>query len=131
VLSGGSDISWRDIYADCSDSAAVYIGTEGAPWNTYPTSRVTVAGGALSRSNKNAAIDHGSVLIYAGGAAVDAVDIRDLQIGGTRPGASADVSVLGGPVSGVTLDRFCVRTGPPRAFRANVGASCYAQTNWT
>jgi hypothetical protein len=131
AVSGGTDITWRDIYADQSDSAAVYIGTEGAPWNTYPTSRITVAGGTLTRSNKNAAIDHGSVLIYAGGATIDTVDVRDLQISGTRPTASADVSVLGGAITGVTLDRLCVRPGPARAFRANVGASCYAQTNWT
>jgi hypothetical protein len=126
---GGHDITWTDVFADRSDSAALYLATEGAPYFTYSTRRVTVAGGTLIRSNKNPTVNHGAVMVYAGNlhSVVDGISVRGLVISDTRSSASAQVNVRrrGGTVDNVLMSGLAFIGGPRAAVGGNVAMGQY------
>ncbi|KAI2497024.1 polygalacturonase [Fragilaria crotonensis] len=62
---GGRDISMIDLYAEDTDAAALYIAAEPSI-DSYGVSNVKVNRGVFIRSNKNQAINHGSILVYNG-----------------------------------------------------------------
>jgi hypothetical protein len=132
---GGHDITWTNIYADQSDSAALYVSSEGAPYYTYSTQRVTVSGGTLVRSNKNSTVSHGAVLVYAGnsGTVVDTVNISNLTITDTRSSAPADANIrIGlGTVGHIAMSNLTITGGPSSSFGGNAPPSTYRLTGWT
>jgi hypothetical protein len=131
---GGHDITWTDVHAEGSSCAALYVSSEGAPYFTSSTRRVTVTGGTLLRSNRNSRVDHGAVLLYAGnpGTVVDAVAISDLWIAGTRTTAHANVSIRsnGGSVGTVMMANFTISGGPGDSFADPSGTGGYRLTGW-
>lgn len=130
---GGTDISYTDVTVTDSNAAAVYLACEGKPFDTRPTSRVTVTGGTLTGSNYNAAIDHGAVLVYAGAGSVSDVRVSGLTVTGTRPTASRQVGVVtdnGGTLSGITFEKLTLAPSP-QPYASNAGAQCCTRAGWT
>lgn len=133
---GGEDITWRDIYAEGSNAAALYIAVEGAPWNTSPVKRVRVVGGELKNSNQSAEVDHGAVLIYNArpGAVIEDVSVEGLKISNTNPKASRQVGILvgnSGGVQRVALKDFAIVGGPTNVFVSDAPAARYGTSGWT
>jgi hypothetical protein len=115
---GGTQISYFDVYGQDSNAAMVYVAAEPAPWLTRPSTDVVVAGGTLIRSNTNARIDHGAVLLYAGNrAANDRLAISGLTIRDTRRSAPFQVGLLAdkaASIRGTSLDGLNFVGGPSR-----------------
>ncbi len=133
---GGDDITFRDIYAENSNAAALYLTCEGAPWNTAPTRRVRVLGGELKRSNQSDTVDHGAVLIYNArpNFTIEDVTIEDLQISETNPKASRQVGILvgkSGGVKNIELSDLRISGGPANLFVSDAPAASYVTKNWT
>ncbi len=133
---GGEDITWRDIYAENSNAAALYIATEGEPWNTHATRRVKVLGGELKNSNLSATVDHGALLIYnaRAGYSIENVTIENLKITNTNPKASRQVGILVGKSGGVRdiqLKNFTIVGGPQNLFVSDASKANYATSDWT
>jgi hypothetical protein len=129
---GGEDITYRDVTVRHTSAAGIYVAVEQA-YGTMATRRVRIEGGRVEDGNWNEADDHGAVLVNSerDGIPVEDVAIEDLDISGTRPGASWHVAVLGpGPVAGVRLDRFTV-TGPPATVLFNAVGGAVTATGWT
>ena len=132
---GGEDVTFRDIYAENSDAAALYIACEGEPWNTAPTRRVRVLGGELKRSNLSQTVDHGAVLIYNARPdfTIEDVTIEDLKISDTNPKASRQVGILvgqSGGVKNIQLNNFSINGGPSNLFVSDAPATNYVKQNW-
>lgn len=133
---GGEDITLRDIYAENSNAAALYIATEGEPWNTHSTRRVRVLGGELKNSNQSTTVDHGAVLIYNArpGHVIEDISIEELQITGTNLKASRQVGILVGKSGGVqrvTLKNFRVSGGPSNLFVSDAPKERYSTRGWS
>ena len=111
---GGSNITYKNIYAENSFGAAIYAGAEGNNYNTYGITNVKYLGGTLKGSNQGA--DHlgnaegggqapgpvqGAiqVLNYMNpGTNVNSdVTISDMTITGTDPAAGTEVRIEGSP----------------------------------
>ncbi len=133
---GGEDITWRDIYAESSNAAALYIAVEGEPWNTHPTKRVKVLGGELKNSNLSATVDHGALLIYNArpNYAIEDVLIENLKITDTNPKASRQIGILvgnSGGVKNVQLKNFTIANGPTNLFVSDASKENFSTNNWT
>lgn len=131
---GGEDITLENVYVRASSSAAVYIASEGEPWNTFAPVRVKVQGARLRGSNTASGVDHGALLVYSGNPRETPRDISAdrVDISGTRRQASSQVGIRaddGCSVQKVALSRFSVHGGG-RAFLSNVPASAYKRTRW-
>jgi polygalacturonase len=131
---GGEDVVYRDVQVERSNSAGVYVATEGAPYFTSDTRRVTVDGAVLIATNTNADIDHGAVLISAAaqGRQVTDVTVTDVVVRDTRPGASRQIGVLsyGGDVADVLLRDIAVIGGGP-LFQSTVDQAAVQIAGWT
>ena len=105
---GGQHITYRDIDIDASSAAAVYVACEGGDSVTFPSEHVRVAGGRITHANSNGSIDHGAVLVYAGRREGDVTDVRisDLEISGTRAGASRQIGTVSDQQDPVSDIRF-------------------------
>jgi len=124
---GGTDVAFTDVDVQRSDAAAVYLGSEGQPWNTWAPVRVSVTGGRLQDSNTDQRIDHGAVLVLGGGdgaPAPDTVTIRGLSISGTRSTASRSAGVIsyGAAPQRVLLDQLAITGGPGDPVNGNTGS---------
>lgn len=124
---GGTDVAFTDVDVQRSDAAAVYLGSEGQPWNTWAPVRVSVTGGRLQDSNTDQRIDHGAVLVLAGGdgaPAPDTVTVRGLSISGTRGTASRSAGVIsyGAAPQRVLLDQLAITGGPGDPVNGNTGS---------
>ncbi len=133
---GGHDIVWRDIYAENSNAAALYIACEGAPWNTAPTRDVRVEGGLIERANTSATVDHGAVLIYNAreGLPIENVTIQNLTIRDTNTRASRQVGILVGTSGGarnIQLRDFVLSGGPSNLLVSDSPAPTYRASNWS
>lgn len=117
---GGRNVTYTDVIVRDSAAAAVYIAVEGVPYFTQASSAIRVTGGELSGSNRDAAVDHGAVLVYSArpGFAVSDVVISGLMISGTRASASRQIGVLQGDgvVEDVVFEHITVVGGPAVAF---------------
>ncbi|MCZ2803701.1 glycosyl hydrolase family 28-related protein [Modestobacter sp. VKM Ac-2983] len=121
---GGDDITYTDVAVRDTDAAAVYVGSEGDPYYTFPSRRVRISRGTVTGANTNSAKDHGAVLVYAGNSGTTTADvtIRDLAVSGTRAGASWELGVLADPGAGVqrvTFSGISLTGGPSRPFHTN------------
>lgn len=100
---GGDMITWRDVYAENSSGAAVYIASEPS-YSTLGSTRVQVFGGTLVGANQNPDVQQGAVLIYNGreNQINSDITIQGLRIRNSGPGAQA-------PVLLVSDDPSCVQ----------------------
>lgn len=131
---GGTDITYTDVQVERSSAAAVYLASEGAPWFTTAPVRVRVLGGTLTGANQDPRVDHGALVVLAGGAqAPQDVLVRGLTITDTRSSASRSVGVItyATPPTGVVLQDIAVRGGPRSAYSGNSPDSSYSLLNWT
>lgn len=129
---GGEDITYRNIYAESSNAAAVYIATEGDPWYTFASKRVRVLGGEIKNSNTSPTTDHGAVLVYSGrpGYANEDIEIADLKVTDTRATASRQVGILG-DARRIELRNLTIVGGPSNLFSTNAPADAYNTVGWT
>lgn len=132
---GGQDITWRDLYADTSGCAAVYIAAE-AEWNTYGCQRITVDGGRLVNSNSVATVDHGAVLLYNSQPADQNVDIviKNLTVKDTRMTTSRQLGLVqynGGTSTHVTMENITIEGGNKWLYSGNAPASATRRIGWT
>jgi hypothetical protein len=126
---GGRDVRFNDVQVEDSNAAAIYIAVEGAPYFTRPVDRVSVDGGVLDRSNNNADIDHGAVVVYSGRPDSRLADVRiaNIALQDTRPTASQDVSVIstGTAPTDLAFDHVEVTGGPGTVFGGNAPRASY------
>jgi hypothetical protein len=124
---GGHDVAYRNVAVSASTAAGVYLACEGAPYDTFPTTTVQVAGGTVTGANTDPSIDQGAVLVYCGraGGQVSDVTVSGLTISGTRTSASRQIGAVhddGGGLSGVTFSRLRL-AARPQPYEGNVPAS--------
>lgn len=131
---GGERVTYTDIDVEGSAAAAVYIAAEES-FGSTAVSDVVVRGGAVSGANADEGIDHGAVLVFeSSGAGISDVAVSDLDITGTRSGASRQVGVLagdGGGVSGISLTSLRITGGPARLLETTGGVDGLVDTGWT
>ncbi len=128
---GGENITFRDIYAENSNAASIYVASEGKPWYTFASKKVRFLGGTIKNANQSKTVDHGAVLVYSGRKDYpnENIEIADLKIEGTRATASRQVGVLG-EASGVTLRNFSFVGGPKNLFSATAPPASYNTLGW-
>lgn len=130
---GGEDVTYDRITAEASNAAALYFSTEGAPYYTASTRRITVRGAQLLRSNTNAAVDHGAIMIWNGhtGSEITDVVLEDVVIRDTRSTAHRNIGVIteGGLMARLQMNRFTI-TGQPQPLVTNAAASLVRRA-WT
>lgn len=130
---GGEDVVYRDVVVEGSSAAGIYLATEGAPFFTRSTRRVAVIGAELRGANTSEEVDHGAVLVVAGGeAGVRDVEMTDLTIRDTRRTASRQVGVLsyGAEVRDVALTDVAV-WGGGHVFAESIDDGSTRTTGWT
>jgi polygalacturonase len=131
---GGEDVRYSRITADASNAAALYFSTEGAPYYTFSTRRVTVDGARLQNSNTNAAVDHGAIMMWNGHAGKEISDVvlNDISITDTRATAHRNVGIIteGGLLTRIELNRFTI-TGKPQPYVSNAATGAVTRRSWT
>lgn len=105
---GGTNITYRNVYADGSAGAGLYVAAE-QEFNTFGVSGVLIDGGTLLNSNQQAAVTatqrpspdqprivHGAVMLYnsQSGQSISDITIRDLTIRDTDPDGYDHVQIL-------------------------------------
>ncbi len=129
---GGTNITWRNIHAEGSSSASVYIAAE-REWNTLNSHNILVDGGSIVAANRHASVDHGAVMIYNSAGGVNSnITVRNLNITGTRAGAARQVAIInnGGTHKQVNLRNITV-TGGPTVFWTNSPAAAFNLSGWS
>ncbi len=132
---GGDRISWRNVYAERSSGAGIYLATE-AHFNTHPTTNILVDGATIKYANRTASVDHGAVVLFNGTAGVTNrnLTLRNLTISDTRSSASRQVSIInaaGARHTRVTMNSVAVNRGPATPFWTNAPAAAYRLSGWT
>ena len=129
---GGTNIAYSNVDIENSDAAAIYIGSEGAPWNTYAAQHVTVTGGKIVNANTDATVDHGAVLVLSGETAVSPSDITisGLSILNTRVTASRDIGVInyGTAPTGIRFQNIVITGGPKSGYQGNAPLASFTLT---
>lgn len=134
---GGTDITYTDVQVYGSWGAAIYVGQEWTGTTaqyTKPVTRVKVLGGRVVRSNYDSTVDHGAILVFtqqANGVVRD-VEISDVIIENTRPGASYNMSVVLASGASIVDSKFnnmnVVGIGPGVDFAGPT--SGFTRTGW-
>ena len=132
---GGDRITWRNVYAERSSAASIYLATE-AHFNTHPTTNILVDGAVINYANQTASVDHGAVVLFNGtaGATNRNITLRNLTISDTRVTASRQVSIInavGARHARVTLSNVAVNRGPSTIFWSNGPSSAYRLIGWS
>lgn len=131
---GGEDVSYTDIDVEGSRAAAVYVACEGDPYFTAPVRGVRIEDGVVRGANTDAAIDHGSVLIFSGreDGEVDDVEVSGLRITGSPRSASWQVGVVttGGTTTGLRFRDLELEATEPKPF-ATTSPECCSTSGWT
>jgi len=133
---GGNYVSYTNVNVSGSNAAALYFADEGAPYNTYGSSNVSVTGGTLTNSNVNSGVEHGAVMLYTAlpGLAVQNVSVRGITIRNTRASAPWQIGVMGdgsgGSVGGISFADVTIQGGGT-PFASDQPAADYATTGWT
>lgn len=105
---GGRDVTWRDLYAEGSAGAALYIASEES-YDTMGVEGVRVENARFVRSNTESGTHHGAVLLYSGtpGREVRDVSLAHLEIADTSRNSGWDIGMIGahgGRIEDVTMD---------------------------
>lgn len=132
---GGTNITMRGFSIADTDSAGLYVATEGDPYFTRTVQNVTISDGTVARANRNPNIVQGAVLVAVEnpGTAVRNVTIADVSIAATPPSAQRNVAIYTptGDLSGVRLDQISIDNSTVPAFFSNADARSFALTGWT
>ncbi|GAB91326.1 putative glycoside hydrolase [Gordonia rhizosphera NBRC 16068] len=133
---GGRGVSISDFAVSRTDSAGVYIASEGAPYFTASVDDVSVANGSISRANTNPAVVQGAVLVYSGNAmaVVQNVHMSNLRIAYTPATAQRDVAIVtsaGGRVEGVSLRDFDITGSVAAPLYSTAGTGAYVASGWS
>jgi hypothetical protein len=132
---GGEDISFTRITAQASNAAALYLSTEGAPYYTAGTRRVTVQDARLVASNTNAAVDHGAIMIWNGhaGSEISDISLRDIVVQDTRRTAHRNIGLIteGGLLARIAMTGVTITGGPANALVTNAPAGALTRSAWT
>ncbi len=132
---GGTNITMRGFSIADTDSAGLYVATEGDPYFTRTVENVTIADGTISRANRNGGIVQGAVLVAVEnpGTAVRNVTISDVDIAATPASAQRNVAVYTqtGAIDNIRLDRFSLDSTSVPAFFSNADPKSLALTGWT
>lgn len=131
---GGDRITFKDIYAEQSSGATVYIASEGGGYNTGASTNVLVDGGAINQANQTSSVDHGAVMLYNGRSAVNSdITVKNLTITNTRASASRQIGIVqdsGGTHQRVTLQNIAI-FGGPTPLGGNAPLSAYNRIGLT
>lgn len=145
---GGTNITYRNIYANNSAGAGLYIAAE-SEFNTYGVSNVLVDGGTLVNSNQQAAqiaserpspdqarIVHGAVMLYNSqpSQSIADVTVRNLTIKDTDPDGYDHVQILSynnEPQTHIWLDAIHISGGSDYPVKTlGVPAGSLKTTGW-
>lgn len=131
---GGRDIVMNDLYAADSDAAALYIAAEPS-YDTFGVSNVKVNGGLFVRSNRNQAINHGSILVYNGQPLqmIQNITINNIQCQNTKTSQPWEVGILSsgsGGVRRIEIKQVVLSGGPTQAFFSSSPSSTYITMLW-
>ncbi|KAI2513644.1 polygalacturonase [Fragilaria crotonensis] len=132
---GSRDIVMNDLYAEDSDAASLYVGSEPY-FDTFGVSNVQVNGGLFYRSNKNQEWDRqGSVHIFNGRPDevirnININNIRSVNTIGNQPHEVGIQSSGSGGVFGVVLRDMTMSGGPSKAFYSESPSSSYRTLQW-
>ena len=131
---GGEEITWTDVFAENSDAAAIYVGSESG-WDTYPSRQVRFLGGTLVHANQGKEPDHGAVLLLSSQAGqtqeditLDQITIRDAPTYHRQVGA---IAYNGGGFARVVLRNFTILGGPTSVYSGNYTGAGVTRTGWT
>jgi hypothetical protein len=133
---GGTNITYRDIYAANSSAASVYIAAEPS-YQTYGNSNVLIDGGTIVNANVTSSVGHGAIMIYNGQSAEtnSTITIRNLTIQNTSTAAPNDIRIVSDTTSCVqqhiAISNVTITGGPSYAFFANSGSASYDSSGIT
>jgi hypothetical protein len=132
---GGSDIVYRDVLAEDSAAASIYIAAESS-FDTMAARRVLFAGGVLRFANQQHQVAHGAVLVHNGQSEYVNADItvRDVRIIGTHQAAPWQVGIVsdeGALQERISLVNLTMTRGAAPAFHANVDPAAYRRAGWS
>lgn len=114
---GGEDVTISDFSISKTDSAGLYVGTEGDPYFTRAVRDVKISDGEVKESNVNSSVTQGAIVLYSGnrGQDVGDVTISDMRVEGTPLTAGRNVAVLqdeGCNMFGIEMRGFNILGGP-------------------
>jgi hypothetical protein len=134
---GGQNITYKNVYAENSSAAALYVASEGTPYFTYAAMNVKYLGGTLINSNQDITVDHGAILVttYNPGQISSDIVFQDINIQNTRSTASRQVGLLsenGGANQRIQFNNVTITGGPTNVF-SHTGTldSAYNTVDWT
>jgi Right handed beta helix region len=137
VVSGGENITVRNIKVSQTSLAGVFISSVGDPFNTRSTNGVQVSGGSVTGGNMAPTVPMGAVVVSSdhAGYSVTNATISNLTIIDTPPSAPSNIAVEttnGGALSNVAFENIRIQqgTGLP-AISSNVPAGGYTATGVT
>lgn len=132
---GGTNITMRGFTVANTDSAGVYVATEGDPYFTRTVENVSISDGTVTGANRNAGIVQGAVLVAVEnpGTEVRNVSISDIRIAATPPSAERNVAIYTetGALQGVQISGISLDNSTLPAFFTNADAESFAVTGWT
>lgn len=132
---GGTNIAMRGFTVADTDSAGVYVATEGDPYFTRTVENVSISDGTVTGANRNAGIVQGAVLVAVEnpGTEVRNVSISDIRIASTPPSAERNVAIYtkAGTLQGVQISGISLDNSTLPAFFTNADAGSFAVTGWT
>ena len=132
---GGRNITMRGFTVADTDSAGVYVATEGDPYFTRTVENVSISDGTVTGANRNAGIVQGAVLVAVEnpGTAVRNVSISDIRIAATPPSAERNVAIYTetGTLQDVRISRISLDNSTLPAFFTNADTESFAVTSWT
>ena len=127
---GGNAIIWRNIHAEYSSAASIYVSSE-SEWNTLPVTNVILDGATLDYANQTATVDHGAILLYNSQPSVNSdISLRNVCITNTRSSASRQVGIInttGASTIRVSMENFAISGGPSTTLWSNGPTSAYRQ----
>ncbi|MGH3582766.1 MAG: right-handed parallel beta-helix repeat-containing protein [Mycobacterium sp.] len=132
---GGANITMRAFTVANTDSAGVYVATEGDPYFTRTVDNVSISGGTITGANRNPDIVQGAVLVAAEhtGTEINNVSISDISIAATPSSAQRDVAIYtkAGTLRGIRMRDISLDDTDLTPFVSNADAGSFALLGWT
>ncbi len=132
---GAQNVFIRGFQVADTDSAGVYIATEGSPYFTTSVQSVAISNGSITNANTNRDVVQGALLVNSSnaGTSVQNVKISDVAIAATPRSADRNVGVLssGGSLSGISLDNIRISDSALPPIDSDAPPGSYTATGWT
>jgi hypothetical protein len=132
---GGRNIFIRGFDVSNTDSAGIYLATEGSPYFTDSVDSVTVSSGSITGANTNPEIAQGALLVVASnpGTSVQNVTITDVSIASTPSSAGRDIGLLpkAGTVQGISLNNIRIGDSSLKPLDSDAPPGSYSTSGWT